>query len=78
MFGSYSPILDNSAPLWFATYDDVQSLTLTTHFGGYAILRNINPFLFLIYIFSRWTSAVGKQYTDKSASGLFDLNVFAH
>ena len=26
----------------------------------------------------RWTSAVGKQYTDMSASGQFDLNVFAN
>jgi hypothetical protein len=31
---------------------------------------------FLIYSF-RYTTAVGKQYTDKSASGKFDLNVFA-
>lgn len=35
LFGSYSPVLDSSAPLWFATYDDVQSLTLSTPFGGY-------------------------------------------
>jgi hypothetical protein len=27
--------------------------------------------------FGGWTSAVGKQYTDQSASGLFDLNIFA-
>jgi len=59
IFGSYSIVLDNSAPLWFATFDDVPSLSLTTPFGG-------------------WTSAVGKQYTDVSASGYFDLNVFAH
>lgn len=25
----------------------------------------------------RWTTAVGHQYTDVSASGLFDLSVFA-
>ncbi|KIM76492.1 glycoside hydrolase family 25 protein [Piloderma croceum F 1598] len=59
MFGSYSPVVDSSLPLWFATYDNVQSLTLGTKFGG-------------------WTSAVGKQYTDVSASGQFDLNVFAN
>jgi len=27
--------------------------------------------------FGGWTSAVGKQYTDVSASGFFDLNIFA-
>lgn len=59
VFGSYSPVVDNSVPLWFATYDGVQSLALNTPFGG-------------------WTSAVGKQYTDQSASGSFDLNVFAY
>ncbi|KZP08576.1 glycoside hydrolase family 25 protein [Athelia psychrophila] len=58
LFGSYSPVVDASAPLWFATYDDVQSLTLSTPFGG-------------------WTSAFGKQYTDVSASGDFDLNIFS-
>jgi hypothetical protein len=26
----------------------------------------------------RYTTAVGKQYTNKSASGKFDLNVFAY
>jgi hypothetical protein len=35
MFGSYSPVVDSSLPLWFATYDNVQSLTLGTKFGGY-------------------------------------------
>ncbi|KAH9476343.1 putative GH family 25 lysozyme 4 [Psilocybe cubensis] len=59
MFGSTSFVLDNAAPLWFATFNNVQSLTLGTPFGG-------------------WTSAVGHQYTDQSASGLFDLSVFAH
>lgn len=34
MFGSYSPVVDSSLPLWFATYDNVQSLTLGTPFGG--------------------------------------------
>ncbi|CAO3633379.1 unnamed protein product [Cunninghamella blakesleeana] len=58
IFGSYGVVVDNTVPLWFATYDGVQSLTLKQPFGG-------------------WTKAVGKQYTDKSASGLFDLNVFA-
>lgn len=24
MFGSYSPVLDASYPLWFATYDNVE------------------------------------------------------
>ncbi|KAF8184683.1 glycoside hydrolase superfamily [Pholiota molesta] len=58
LFGSESFVLDNSAPLWFATYNNVQTLTLGTPFGG-------------------WTTAVGHQYTDQSASGLFDLNVFS-
>jgi len=58
VFGSTSLVLDNSAPLWFATYNNVETLTLGTPFGG-------------------WTTAFGHQYTDQSASGLFDLNVFA-
>ncbi|KAF8522937.1 glycoside hydrolase superfamily [Hysterangium stoloniferum] len=57
MFGSTSVILDDTAPLWFATFNDVQTVTLGTHFGG-------------------WTTAVGHQYTDVSASGQFDLSVF--
>ena len=28
VFGSYSPVLDSSAPLWFATYNDVKVRTL--------------------------------------------------
>ncbi|PPQ93596.1 hypothetical protein CVT25_005476 [Psilocybe cyanescens] len=59
LFGSTSFVLDSSAPLWFATFNNVQTLTLGTHFGG-------------------WTTAVGHQYTDTSASGLFDLSVFAN
>ncbi|PPR05769.1 hypothetical protein CVT24_006835 [Panaeolus cyanescens] len=59
IFGSTSVVLDSSAPLWFATWNGAQSLTMGTKFGG-------------------WTSAAGHQYTDVSASGLFDLNVFAH
>nr|BAL02924.1 hypothetical protein [Pholiota nameko] len=59
LFGSTSFVLDNSVPLWFATFNNVQTLTLGTPFGG-------------------WTSAVGHQYTDVSASGLFDLSVFAN
>ncbi|KAF8802045.1 glycoside hydrolase [Phlegmacium glaucopus] len=58
LFGSTSFVLDNSAPLWFATFNNVKTLTLGTPFGG-------------------WTTAVGHQYTDVSASGLFDLSVFA-
>jgi len=58
VFGSESFNLDSSAPLWFATYNDVESLSMGTKFGG-------------------WSSAVGHQYTDKSASGDFDLNVFS-
>ena len=59
IFGSYGVVLDTSFPLWFATYDNVESLALKQPFGG-------------------WSSAVGKQYTDVSASGQFDLNVFAN
>jgi hypothetical protein len=58
LFGSTSFVLDNAAPLWFATFNNVQTLTLGTPFGG-------------------WTTAVGHQYTDVSASGQFDLSVFA-
>ncbi|KAF8522575.1 glycoside hydrolase superfamily [Hysterangium stoloniferum] len=59
IFGSTSVILDNTAPLWFATFNNVETLTLGTEFGG-------------------WTTAVGHQYTDVSASKQFDLSVFAH
>ncbi|KAF8996230.1 glycoside hydrolase superfamily [Cyathus striatus] len=58
IFGSTSVVLDSSAPLWFANWNNIETLTLSTKFGG-------------------WTTAVGHQYTDVSASGLFDLNVFA-
>ncbi|KAF8148288.1 glycoside hydrolase superfamily [Crassisporium funariophilum] len=58
LFGSTSVVLDSAAPLWFATFNNVETLTMGTHFGG-------------------WTTAVGHQYTDVSASGLFDLSVFA-
>ncbi|KAJ2975817.1 hypothetical protein NQ176_g5307 [Zarea fungicola] len=58
VFGSKSVVLDNTAPLWFAAWNNVESVTLSTPFGG-------------------WTTAVGHQYTDVSASGQFDLNVFA-
>jgi hypothetical protein len=58
VFGSRSVEVAKDVPLWFATFDNVETLELKQPFGG-------------------WTSAVGKQYTDKSASGKFDLNVFA-
>jgi hypothetical protein len=58
MFGSTSVVLDTSAPLWFANWNNVETVALSTPFGG-------------------WTSAAGHQYTDQSASGQFDLNVFA-
>ena len=32
----------------------------------------------LLSFWYSWTSAVGHQYTDKSASGYFDLDVFAN
>ncbi|KAF9051773.1 glycoside hydrolase superfamily [Panaeolus papilionaceus] len=57
IFGSTGVLLDSSAPLWFATFNNVESVALGTSFGG-------------------WSSAVGHQYTDVSASGLFDLSVF--
>ncbi|KAF9553735.1 glycoside hydrolase [Agrocybe pediades] len=59
IFGSTSFVLESSYPLWFATWNNVKTLTLGTKFGG-------------------WTSAVGHQYTDVSASGQFDLSVFAN
>ncbi|KAF9483287.1 glycoside hydrolase [Pholiota conissans] len=58
IFGSTGVVLDSAAPLWFANWNNDQTLSLPTKFGG-------------------WTSAVGHQYTDVSASGKFDLNVFA-
>lgn len=35
IFGSRGFVLDNSAPLWFATYNNVKTLTLGTPFGGW-------------------------------------------
>ncbi|GJJ12719.1 hypothetical protein Clacol_006963 [Clathrus columnatus] len=58
VFGSESVVLDDSVSLWFADFNNVETITLNAPFGG-------------------WTAAVGHQYTDVSASGLFDLNVFA-
>ncbi|KAI5460878.1 glycoside hydrolase superfamily [Mariannaea sp. PMI_226] len=58
IFGSQSVVLANDVPLWFATFDGVETLNMKSPFGG-------------------WTKAYGKQYTDKSASGQFDLNVFS-
>lgn len=58
VFGSTNVVLDNTAPLWFARWNGVETVTLSTPFGG-------------------WKTAVGHQYTDKSASGQFDLSVFA-
>lgn len=58
VFGSRNVVLDNSVPLWFAVFDNVETLDIKTPFGG-------------------WTKAIGHQYTDKSVSKQFDLNVFA-
>nr|QNJ46258.1 GH25 muramidase [Protostropharia semiglobata] len=35
LFGSTGVVLDSSAPLWFATWNNVKTLTLGTHFGGW-------------------------------------------
>ncbi|KAK3815804.1 MAG: glycoside hydrolase superfamily [Linnemannia gamsii] len=35
IFGSPSVILDSNAPLWFATFDDVDNLRLGSPFGGW-------------------------------------------
>ncbi|KAF5311107.1 hypothetical protein D9619_007635 [Psilocybe cf. subviscida] len=35
IFGSSHFVLDKSAPLWFATFNNVETLTLGTHFGGW-------------------------------------------
>jgi hypothetical protein len=59
LFGSRSVVLDNTAPLWFATFNGVETLDNGLPFGG-------------------WTVAAGHQYTDQSASGQFDLSVFAN
>jgi hypothetical protein len=59
IFGSTSVVLAPDLPLWFAKFDNVETLRLPVPFGG-------------------WRGDVfGHQYTDQSASGLFDLNVFA-
>ncbi|KAF8965741.1 glycoside hydrolase superfamily [Flammula alnicola] len=57
LFGSTGVVLDSAAPLWFATFNNVETVTLGTPFGG-------------------WTTAVGHQYTDVSASGQFDLSPY--
>ncbi|KAJ2975007.1 hypothetical protein NQ176_g5758 [Zarea fungicola] len=58
IFGSRAVSLASDVPLWFAKFDNVETLDLATPFGG-------------------WTKADAKQYTDKSASKKFDLNVFS-
>lgn len=58
IFGSHDFVLAKDVPLWFAKFDNVETLDLQTPFGG-------------------WTKADAKQYTDKSASKKFDLNVFS-
>ncbi|KAF8056655.1 glycoside hydrolase superfamily [Lyophyllum atratum] len=58
IFGSSGVVLDTSYPLWYANWNNDETLTFGSRFGG-------------------WTSIVGHQYTDQSASGYFDLNVFA-
>nr|QNJ46231.1 GH25 muramidase [Blackwellomyces cardinalis] len=58
IFGSRTVELAKDVPLWFAKFDNVETLELKTPFGG-------------------WTKADAKQYTDKSASKKFDLNVFS-
>ncbi|CEJ80053.1 hypothetical protein VHEMI00258 [[Torrubiella] hemipterigena] len=58
IFGSKNVVLANDVPLWFAKFDNVETLDLVSPFGG-------------------WTKADAKQYTDKSGSGQFDLNVFS-
>ncbi|CAO3566782.1 unnamed protein product [Mortierella alpina] len=35
IFGSQSVVLDNSAPLWFAKFDNVETTQLSTPFGGW-------------------------------------------
>ncbi|KAI8867500.1 glycoside hydrolase [Ramicandelaber brevisporus] len=35
IFGSTSVVLDNTVPLWFATYNNVETLELKTPFGGW-------------------------------------------
>ncbi|KAF9051774.1 glycoside hydrolase superfamily [Panaeolus papilionaceus] len=68
LFGSTSVVLDSSVPLWFATFNNVEAPILTS------MLQTVT----LGTDFGGWTSAVGHQYTDVSASGLFDLSVFTH
>ncbi len=34
VFGASTFVLDSAAPLWFATYDNVQNLTMRSPFGG--------------------------------------------
>ncbi|PPQ76524.1 hypothetical protein CVT24_010926 [Panaeolus cyanescens] len=58
IFGSTGVVLDSSAPLWFATWNNVETLTMGTKFGG-------------------WSSAVGHQYTDVSASAVLISSAYA-
>ena len=76
MFGSYDVVLDNTLPLWFATFDGIDSLTMTQPFGGSVSCTSSRA---SSEVFGRWTTAVGKQYspTAASASKQFDFDVFA-
>ena len=91
-------MLDNAAPLWFATYDNVQVVLYSTsdainddnlyasrshsllHSEGKSQAKSLFTGTNDVFLHNsvRWTTAVGKQYTDKSASGKFDLDVFAY
>lgn len=92
LFGSYSVVVDSSAPLWFATYNNVQVTHLnivlklvSNDFPRRSLLAQSSGGKYCIIFFNhlsqrcsgRWTTAVGHQYTDQSASKKFDLNVFA-
>ena len=90
-------MLDNAAPLWFATFDNVQVILHLTsdainndnlyashshspvHSEGKSQPKSLFTGTNDVFLHNsvRWTTAVGKQYTNNSASGKFDLDVFA-
>jgi len=72
VFGIYS------SPGEWSTIFGSNGVVLDTSFPlWFATWDNDDSSLTLKTKFGGWTSAVGKQYTDVSASGYFDLNIFA-
>lgn len=60
IFGDFSVVVNNTLPLWWGGWDDKQKLN--------DLIPNPK--------FGGWLFGTGKQYTNVSKSGLFNLNVF--